>query len=221
MHTQSMKTPTVRTLSALIVSALAFAAPAMAQKVNMFPSDVDKAWTRVAIPPTNKVSDVPQWHIDAAKKTIVCDGNGGHEWLRFNRELGDFDFHVKWKFTPVEGTSKYNSGVFFRNNEDGSTWNQAQTGLKGGYIFGLKTVDGQPSRYNLQKEMKENRVKPAGEWNTYDIHCVGTTCTLAVNGEVVNTVDTGVTKGYVGLESEGYQITLTDLKLKELKSGGQ
>ena len=35
--------------------------------------------------------------------------------------------------------------------------------------------------------MKENRIKPPGQWNVYDIRCVGDTCTLAVNGEIVNT----------------------------------
>jgi len=33
----------------------------------------------------------------------------------------------------------------------------------------------------------------------------------------VNTSRTGITKGYVGLESEGYQITFKDLELRELK----
>lgn len=195
--------------------------PAAAQKINMFPSNADQQWTRIAIPPTHPVSDIPQWHIDAAKRTIVCDGNGGHEWLRFSHELGDFEFHVKWRFTPVNDTNgatpKYNSGVFFRNNADGTIWHQAQTSLGGGYVFGLTPIDGKPTRFNLQKDMKENRVKPAGQWNVFDIRCVGSTCTLAVNGEVVNTIQTGVTRGYVGLESEGYQITFTDFKLRELK----
>lgn len=213
MNTGRMVWRTV--LCGALISAAAL--PALAQKINMFPADAEKQWTRVAIPPTHAVSDVPQWHIDAKKKTIVCDGNGGHEWLRFNRELGDFTFHVKWKFTPVANTTKYNSGVFFRNNEDGSIWNQAQTSLEGGYIFGLAPVDGKPTRYTLQKEMKENRVKPAGEWNVFDIHCAGETCTLAVNGEVVNTVNTGTTRGYVGLEAEGYQITFADFRLTEGK----
>lgn len=201
-------------IAGLLLSALAL--PAAAQSVNMFPANADQQWTRIAIPPTHPVSSVAQWHIDAAKRTIVCDGNGGHEWLRFNRELGDFTFHVRWRFTPVAGKTKYNSGVFFRNNADGSIWNQAQTSLGGGYIFGERMVDGKPTRYNLQKDMTENRVKPAGQWNTFDIRCVGQTCTLAVNGEVVNTVDTGTAKGYVGLEAEGYQIAFKDFKLREL-----
>ena len=189
---------------------------AAAQTINLFPADAQSQWTRIAIPPSKPVSDIPQWHIDAATRTILCDGNGGHDWLRFNHEVGNFTFSVKWRFTPVEGTAKYNSGVFFRNNLDGSIWHQAQTSLEGGYIFGLTPVDGKPQSFNLQKEMKANRIKPAGQWNVYDIRCVGDTCTLAVNGEVVNTTKIGINKGYVGLEAEGYTVTFKDMKLEEL-----
>jgi hypothetical protein len=114
------------------------------------------------------------------------------------------------------GTPKYNSGVFFRNNDDGAIWHQAQTGAAGGYIFGVTPVEGKPKSFNLRNEMKENRMKPAGQWNTYDIRCVGDTCTLNVNGMIVSTVKLSVDKGYVGLESEGYQITFKDMKLRQL-----
>jgi hypothetical protein len=209
-------------VAALPCLAVLLALPAAAQNVNLFPANgmvgQQEAWTRVAIPPDHPVSQTPQWHIDYANKQIVCDGNGGHEWLRFNREFTNFTFHVKWRFTPVMTPNpKYNSGVFFRNNLDGSIWHQAQTTLEGGYIFGLTPVDGKPTRFNLQKDMTEDRVKPAGEWNTYDIRCVGDTCTLAVNGKVVNTAKVGQGAGYIGLESEGYLITFKDFRLHELK----
>ena len=195
----------------------AVALPARSQTINMFPKDVQQAWTRVAIPPSHPLSANDEWHINAKSREIVCDGNlGGHEFLRFNRELANFDFKVEWKFTPVPGTAKYNSGVFFRNSKDGSIWHQAQTSLGGGYIFAETMVDGKLTRVNLQKEMTENRVKPAGQWNAYDIHCVGDTCTLAVNGKVVNTLHLSVEKGYVGLEAEGYQITFRHLRLEQL-----
>jgi hypothetical protein len=203
----------------IIVATIAItlsACAASAQTINLFPADYQAQWTRVAIPPTKPVSDIPQWHFDVASRTILCDGNGGHDWLRFNRELGNFIFSVKWRFTPVEGTTKYNSGVFFRNNEDGSIWHQAQTSLGGGYIFGLTPVDGKPTAFNLSKQMTENRVKPAGKWNAYAIRCVGDTCTLDVNGKVVNTTKVGLDKGYIGLESEGFQIEFKDLKLQAL-----
>ena len=60
-------------------------------------------------------------------------------------------------------------------------------------------------------------MKPAGQWNVYDIRCVGDSCTLAVNGATVNTVHVGLAKGYIGLESEGYRIEFKDLKVKELR----
>ena len=195
---------------------LAVALPIHAQTINLFPADAESHWTRIAIPPTQPPTNVPQWHIDAAHRTIHCDGNGGHDWLRFNQEVKDFDFQVKWRFIPKPDV-KYNSGVFFRNNEDGSIWHQAQTTLAGGYLFGMTPRSGTPTRFNLSKEMVENRVKPAGEWNAYRIHCVGGHCTLAVNGKVVNTVDIEVVKGYVGLEAEGAQIEFKDFRLKQLK----
>lgn len=201
---------------ALCYGVLFFAALASAQSINMFPKDVQQAWTRVAIPPSHPLSSTDQWHINSKTREIVCDGNQGHEFLRFNRELANFDFKVEWRFTLVAGTTKYNSGVFFRNSKDGTIWQQAQTSLSGGYVFGNTPVDGKLTRYNLQKQMTENRVKPAGRWNAYDIHCVGGTCTLAVNGKVVNTLHITVGKGYVGLEAEGYQITFRHFHLEQL-----
>jgi hypothetical protein len=195
---------------------LAVALAASAQEVNLFPADAEAQWTRIAIPPTNPVSQIPQWHIDRAKRTIVCDGNGGHDWLKFNRELRNFKFHLKWRFAPLPGTPKYNSGVFFRNDADGTIWHQAQTTPEGGYIFGQTPVDGKLTWFNEQKNMTENRVKPAGKWNVYDIRCVGAQCTLAVNGATVNTVHIGVEKGYIGLESEGFKIEFKDFKVTEL-----
>lgn len=201
---------------AFFCAALPFAAPASAQAIPMFTKDAQQAWTRVAIPPSHPLSSTDQWHINPKTREIACDGDQGHEWLRFNRQLANFDFKVEWHFTPIAGTTKYNSGVFFRNSQDGTIWHQAQTSLAGGYIFAETPVDGKLTRVNLQKEMTENRIKPAGQWNAYDIHCVGGVCTLAVNGQVVNTLHLSVDKGYVGLEAEGYRITFRHLRLQQL-----
>jgi hypothetical protein len=199
-----------------LVALLVFVLPAAAETVKLFPPNYQDQWTRIAIPPTHPVSQIAQWHIDPTRRTILCDGNGGHEWLRFNQEFHNFAFHVQWRFTALPGTTKYNSGVFFLNDKDGVIWHQAQTSLQGGYIFGETPLNGTMTRFNLQKEMKENRIKPAGNWNTYDIRCVDHSCTLAVNGEVVNTLHVDVEKGYIGLESEGYQLEFRNLKVKQL-----
>lgn len=194
---------------------LAVCLPASAQNVDLFPNDPN-AWTRVAIPPGHPVNPVTQWHIDSSRHTILCDGDRGHEWLRFNREVRNFTFHVEWRVDKAPGKPKYNSGVFFKNDADGVIWHQAQTTPEGGYLFGETPVDGKLKGFNEQKNMTANRVKPAGKWNAYDIRCVGDTCTLAVNGAVVNTIHIAVDEGYIGLESEGYRIEFRRLKLQQL-----
>ncbi len=174
-------------------------------------------WTRVPIPPAGPVNATPQWKVDAASKTIVCTGQGGHEWLRHDREFRDFVLQVEWRFTPKEGETKYNSGIGVRLSRYGEIWYQAQTGLAGGWLFGVNLANGELARVNLRDQMKENRVKPAGEWNLYEIRAEGDTITLSVNGAVVNTM-TGVAlrKGYIGLEAEGFEIAFRNLRLLPL-----
>jgi 3-keto-disaccharide hydrolase len=175
-----------------------------------------EGWTRLPIPAGGKLGR-EQWRLDPETKNLVCDGDGGHDWLRYDRELGDFVYHVEWRYVPVEGKSGYNSGVYARNSADAKIWHQAQVGSKsGGFIFGDTMVGGELKRINLSKDLKEQRVRPAGEWNTYEITCKGKTMTLWVNGAVTNEwAGCEVPKGHVGLEGEGWKIEFRNIKIKE------
>jgi hypothetical protein len=65
--------------------------------------------------------------------------------------------------------------------------------------------------------MTENRVKPAGDWNRYEITVRGDRIALAVNGAVVSEhAGAGLRRGYIGLEAEGYEITFRKLLLTPL-----
>jgi hypothetical protein len=180
-----------------------------------------KGWTRGPIPPGSTpkaTAGGSQWSIDPATGHLVCRGDGGHEWLRWDEELGDFVYHVEWRFTPVEGKKGYNSGVFARNSADATVWHQAQTGnASGGFLFGDTPVDGKLKRVNLSKQVKGKRVKPAGEWNTFEITCRGKTMTLWVNGAETCEFDAcEVPRGYVGLEAERWRIEFRNVKVKSL-----
>ncbi len=177
-----------------------------------------EGWTRGPIPPTGRLNPRSQWSLDTTTGHLVCEGNGGHEWLRWDQELGDGTFHVEWRFTPVPGKKGYNSGVYARNSADARIWHQAQTGSgSGGFLFGDTEVNGQLKRINLSKQQKTSRVKPAGEWNTFEIDCKGKDMTLWVNGAVVNRWhECQVPRGYVGLEAEGYRIEFRNVKLKPM-----
>lgn len=184
---------------------------------DILPGPSLNGWTRIAIPPDKPVDAKNQWSVQNG--VLVCDGAGGHEWLRWDRELGDFVLQAEWRFTKLEGEPRYNSGIFVRNSADGKLWHQAQTGLAGGWLFGVTLVNGQPGRLNLRPQMKENRVKPAGEWNLYEIRCEGKRISLAVNGAVVSEfTECELPRGYIGFEAEGYRIEFRNVRVKELRA---
>lgn len=185
---------------------------------DLLPDAQLSGWTRIPIPSITGVDPKMQWKVNAAEKTLVCTGEGGHEWLRYNQELGDFILEVEWRFTPRGADEKrYNSGIGVRMTKTGDIWHQAQTGLTGGYMFGETITDGAIRRFNLREAMKENRIKPAGEWNHYQIRAEGDRITMAVNGVVVNELTgVGLRRGYIGLEAEGFEITFRNLRVKML-----
>jgi hypothetical protein len=179
-----------------------------------------KGWTRGPMPAGGTLREASPWSIDPGTGHLICRGEGVHEWLRWDRELGDFVYHVEWRFTPVEGKTGYNSGVYARNSADGMIWHQAQTGGgSGGFLFGDTPVDGALKRVNLSKDLLDKRVEPAGEWNTYEITCKGRDMILWVNGAVTCEWHAcQVPKGYVGLEAEGWRIEFRNVKVKPLGS---
>jgi hypothetical protein len=185
---------------------------------DILPNASFKGWTRLPFLVTTPMNPASQWKVDRAKKLLICEGDKGHEWLRYDKELTNFIFHAEWRFVPVAGGKGYNSGVLARNSADGTIWHQAQVGnASGGFLMGETLVSGVKQRISLRDQMKQNPVKPAGEWNTYEIRAEGPKLTLWVNG-VVTTEFTNleVAKGFVGLEAEGYRIEFRNLKLKPL-----
>src|SRR5260370_29665255 len=177
-----------------------------------------KGWTRVPIPATDGLKPKLQWRVDTAHKTLICTGDGEHEWLRFDQVFGDYVLDVDFRFAPKGADVKYNSGVGIRLSPWGELWTQAQTGPTGGYLFGVNLAEGVLQRFNLMKEMKENRIKPAGEGKHYEIRVQGDKITLSVNGAAVSEIaGISLRKGHVGLEAEGHEIAFRNIKLTVLQ----
>jgi len=88
----------------------------------------------------------------------------------------------------------------------------------GSYNFETPTPDGKKKFFNLKSSVKENRVKPAGEWNTLEVTARGSTLVLWVNGAVTCQFDQcNAPEGRLGVEGEGYRIEFRNLKVKELR----
>jgi hypothetical protein len=187
---------------------------------DLMPSDSKlNGWTRLPFPAHGKQSADSQWRVDPDTGAIICNGGKGHQWLRFDQEFSNFIFHVEWRFTRTGGANpRYNSGVYVRNNADASVWHQVQSGASsGGWLFGDTIVGNEIQRVDLRKEVKEERLKPIGEWNTYEVTAIGPEISIWTNGAVTNIYSTcEVARGYVGLEGEGNKIEFRGVKLKEL-----
>lgn len=201
-------------------SANSKAAPGTPGWIDIMPDPSFRNWTRVAIPPDRMLAQYSQWSVDGPNHSLICAGDGGHEWLRYGRELGDFLFHVEWRFTRHEGGKGYNSGVFVRNSDNGSIWYQAQVGGAGsGYWFGYDNpAEKGPISFNLESRMKVNAVKAPGQWNTFDIRCQDAKLVLKVNGTTTSAFDQCRNlKGYIGLEAEGSRIEFGNMRIKVQK----
>jgi hypothetical protein len=186
---------------------------------NIMPGPGLEGWTRLAFQSQTPMDVTSQWSLNQdGEGTLLCEGDRGHEWLRYEKELSDFILHVEFRFTPIPAGKGYNSGIFIRNSADGVIWHQGQVGAENsGFLFGSTLVNGQTQRVNTRAQLKENRVKPAGEWNVFEARAQGPKISLWVNGAVNAEIEqTDVKKGFIGLEAEGYRIEFRNLKLKEL-----
>jgi len=186
--------------------------------VDVMPGAGLSGWTRLAIAP-DRLDPVSQWSLQTGG-VLLCEGNRGHEWLRFDKELDDFIFHVEFRYTPLAGNPRYNSGIFVRTLADYSLWYQNQIGSQaGGYLFGYILVDGERRRFDLSPRMVDQRVKPAGEWNTVEVTARGPVLTAWVNGAVTSEYKyCPVSRGHIGLEAEGFRIEFRNLRVKSLSS---
>ena len=64
------------------------------------------------------------------------------------------------------------------------------------------------------KNLTDNSEKPAGEWNTMIVECLGNAVKVWVNGDMVNH-GTGctATKGQIALQSEGSEVEFRKVEL--------
>jgi hypothetical protein len=149
-------------------------------------------------------------------------------YLRTVKEYSDYKLHIEWRY-PEEPT---NSGVFVHTNGADLIWpGHYQAQLKhlnaGDFIVHgvgmsatLRDTVYTSSAENkpLIPKINPTNEKPAGEWNSYDIVCLGNTIEISVNGLLQNTAtNCSVTRGGIGLQAEGSKIQFRNLWIEPLK----
>jgi hypothetical protein len=121
---------------------------------------------------------------------------GGHSHLFTKEEFDDFIVRFEWR----PANKGYNSGFFIR----GRQIQMAQGGA--GMLFGSEGTRAVPKLH-----------KPPGEWNAWEVTCIGPKVSLEVNGKPAWEIDNfKPVRGPLGIEAEGHYIEFRNLRIKRL-----
>jgi hypothetical protein len=167
-----------------------------ARGTSLFDGKSMEGWSRV---------HAGNWEV---RDGVLRYSGGGNGWLRTNREYGNFHLVAIWRFPSGE---RWDSGLFVRAGQEGNPWpSQAyQVQMLKGAEGGIDGSQGARARPDL--------IKPAGEWNTYELTVVGEAAILRINGQHA-TVATGLTRprGYIGWQAEGFPLEIKEVRIIEL-----
>lgn len=157
------------------------------------------------------------WHLMNGAKFVVEDGvikhSEGQGWLRSDKEYADFIVRLEFRFMKP---TRQDGGVFLRAVKEGSNWPdrkyevQVENTRRMAMVFGAK--------HDLNVELAQKVLKPAGEWNEYDIKISGSRIEVRLNGELVTTSDSAdqLKRGYVGLQGEDGLHEYRNIRIKDL-----
>lgn len=142
-------------------------------------------------------------------------------YMRTKESYSDYTLHVEWRW-PVEAT---NSGVFVHGQKPDAIWLkciecQLKAGSAGDFVcMNGATMAEHTNKSNLSvKKMADSSEKPAGEWNTMEVTCMGNTIEVKVNGVLQNKgTEVTVSEGSICLQSEGKDIEFRNVYLTRLK----
>ena len=147
-------------------------------------------------------------------------------WLRSREQYADFNLKLEYQVEPGA-----NSGVYVRVPPDGEHHRQTSADPPAG--FEVQIIDDTARKYDKLKDYQycasvydlagaTHRVgKPAGEWNTLEINCVGSHTTVTHNGtQVVNLTPEShplivlrQPKGYIGLQNHGGGVRFRNIRI--------
>jgi hypothetical protein len=185
------------------------------------------------------------WTLENTSKEKVSVKNGairfeqGFGWLRSNREFKDFILKLEVRFL----NNAANSGVFIRTAPtsdrtpaaNGTTrgWpddayavqareigNDSPTTVSplAGKIMTFSGKSSPAKGIRFDAEAVRRAFKPMGEWQTYEIQCVGPRVTVKVNGVLISEDKIGRLSGHIGLQGEVGVVEYRNIFVKEIMS---
>jgi hypothetical protein len=156
---------------------------------------------------------------------LVCTGHKG-TWLRSREQFGDFNLRFEYRLLPGG-----NSGIYLRVPADG-----AHREGGGAEVQLLDDAAGEyrklrPDQYcgSIYRvaPAAPGASRPAGQWNTMEINCRGTSYRVVHNGVVVLDVSAAdypelgrrFVHGYLGLQNHSEEVWFRNLRIGSPQSG--
>ena len=167
------------------------------------------------------------WVIENGGRFSVRDGmlyvNKGTGWLRSERQYADFVLKLEFRFLEKEA----NSGIFVRtaatSKQDENGWPdngyqiQCMDTITGERPLATMIPYGAPAyKDKSDLEMLSKVYRPTGEWNSYEITCMGEELNVKLNGAVITkATDIKRPRGHIGIQAEHGQVEFRRVQLKE------
>ncbi len=142
------------------------------------------------------------------------------DYLATTRKYADFVIDLEFKYNE-----KGNSGVFLRI---GDLENHVESGFEVQIIDTYGKPNDELTHHDAGGVIRtqaptHNAIKPAGEWNHYNITVNGDQLTVILNGEKINEIDLSKSamkdrpaEGYISFQDEGKPIWYRNVRIKEL-----
>ena len=154
------------------------------------------------------------WTLMNGAKFDAQDGviklNGGRGWLRSNKQYTDFELKLEVRWMKP----KQDSGVFLRASKEGKDWPsrkyevQCENSERVATIFGAK--------HERDVELATSLLKDVGQWQTFEIRCVGKRADVIFNGKpVASSNGLEPRSGYIGFQGESGLLEFRNIRIKD------
>jgi hypothetical protein len=209
-----------------VASSLILASPAVfaeeqavepAEKTVLFDGESFDGWVRVL---RDAQADVDETWSVQPDGVLACTGKPAG-YIRTEKAYRDYHLHLQYRWTGRPGNNGIlvhmvgEDGVWPKSLEcQGAFHNQGDYFEIGGFEFNEHQAGGHRVRGRRVVKYGEHNEKEPGEWNDYDVWCVGDTVRPYVNGKLMNeATGCAIAAGKICLQSEGVPIEFRNIYL--------
>src|SRR5262249_40683832 len=162
----------------------------------------------------NKIGDDPGKTFSVKEGVIIVSGSP-NGYIVTEKGYKNYVIRYDWKFASTKPSD--NSGLLVHIQEPHNVWPKCVEvqGMQGdhGHIF---AISGAKGTYTVDKDAQKKAIKP-GEWSTTEDTSKDGELTANINGTQDSTGKGELTEGQIGIQSEGAELHLKNIKIKVMK----